>query len=262
MSRTPHGSPSPLDPAPSKSNRRQFLIGAAGGAALARPVAAMAWGAQRPANSAPDWDQLGRTLKGNLLRPGDAGYDDVIKIRNLRYAATQPAGVALVADAQDVATAIAWARDNRVPMVSRSGGHSYAGYSTTPGLVINLKAMTGVTVDRTNGNMKITGAATNQDVADAGKPAGRAIPGGQCPAVGVAGFVLGGGLGLLHAPARVGDRLTARHRDRHRRRHRATRHGRRNSRKRSCSGPYAAGVAATSGSTPHLHSARSSSRSG
>jgi len=156
----------------------------------------MAWGAKRPANPGPDWDQLGRILKGKLLRPGDCGYDDVIKIRNLRYAGTHPAGVALVADAQDVATAIAWTRDNGVPMVSRSGGHSYAGYSTTPGLVINLKAMTGVTVDRTNGNMNITGAATNQDVANAGKPAGRAIPGGQCPAVGVAGFVLGGGLGF------------------------------------------------------------------
>jgi FAD/FMN-containing dehydrogenase len=171
-------------------------MGAAGGAALARPIAEMAWGAQRPANAGPNWDQLGRTLKGQLLRPGDAGYDEVIKIRNLRYAATHPAGVALVADAQDVATAIAWARDNKVAMVSRSGGHSYAGYSTTPGLVINMKAMTGVTVDTKTGFMTITGAATNQDVANAGKPAGRAIPGGQCPGVGIAGFVLGGGLGF------------------------------------------------------------------
>jgi FAD/FMN-containing dehydrogenase len=196
MSSTPNGSPSPPDRVPSQPNRRQFLIGAAGGAALAGSVADMAWGTQRPANSAPNWDQLGRNLKGNLLRPGDAGYDEVIKIRNLRYAATHPAGVALVADARDVATAIAWAWDNGVPMVSRSGGHSYAGYSTTPGLVINLKAMTGVTIDPTNGNMKVTGAATNVDVANAGKPAGRAIPGGQCPGVGVAGFVLGGGLGF------------------------------------------------------------------
>ena len=237
-------------------------MGAAGGAALARPVAEMAWGAQRPANPGPDWDQLGRILKGKLLRPGDSGYDDVIKIRNIRYAGTHPAGVALVADAQDVATAIAWARDNGVPMVSRSGGHSYAGYSTTPGLVINLKAMTGVTVDRTNGNMKITGAATNQDVANAGKPAGRAIPGGQCPAVGVAGFVLGGGLGFYMREHGLGiDSLLATEIVTADGTH-ATRHGRRNSRKRSYSGPCAAGVAATSGSTPHLNSARSSSRSG
>jgi FAD/FMN-containing dehydrogenase len=171
-------------------------MGAAGGAALARPVAEMAWGAQRAANPSPNWDQLRRTLRGKLLRPGDVGYDEAIKIRNLRYAATHPAGVALVADAQDVSTAIAWARDNRVAMVSRSGGHSYAGYSTTPGLVINLKGMTRVTVDGTNGKMTIRGAATNQDVANAGKPAGLAIPGGQCPGVGVAGFVLGGGLGF------------------------------------------------------------------
>ena len=133
MSGAPHESPSAPDPAPSKSNRRQFLLGAAGGAALARPAAAMAWGAPRAANPGPNWGQLERTLKGKLLRPGDDGYAEVIKIRNLRYAATRPAGVALVADAKDVATAIAWARDNRVEMVSRSGGHSYAGYSTTPG---------------------------------------------------------------------------------------------------------------------------------
>jgi FAD/FMN-containing dehydrogenase len=156
----------------------------------------MAWGQPNAANRDPNWDQLRRSLKGKLLRPGDDGYAEVIKIRNLRYAATRPAGVALVADAKDVATAIAWARDNHVELVTRSGGHNYAGYCTTTGLVINLKAMTGVTVDRNNGTMTTTGAATNKDVGDAGEPAGRAIPGGQCPAVGISGFVLGGGIGF------------------------------------------------------------------
>ena len=170
MSITSHDSPSPPDSAPSKPSRRQFLMGAAGGAALARPVAAMACGAPRAASADPNWDQLRRTLKGKLLRPDSEGYAEAVKIWNIRFAATKPAGVAFVVDAKDVATAIAWARDNRVEMVSRSGGHSYAGYSTTPGLVINLKNMTRVTVDLAAGTMTTHGAATNQDVADAGKP--------------------------------------------------------------------------------------------
>jgi FAD/FMN-containing dehydrogenase len=172
-------------------------MSAAGGAALAGPVAEMAWGAQTPAaNPAPNWEQLRRILKGKLLLPNDPGYTDIIKIRNLRYAGIHPGGVALVVGPQDIAVAIAWAWDNHVPMVSRSGGHSYAGYCTTPGLVINMSAMTGVTIHHKVGLMTTRGAATNKDVADAGKPASVAIPGGQCPAVGISGFVLGGGMGF------------------------------------------------------------------
>src|SRR5688572_11410253 len=120
MSATPHVPPSPPDPAPSTPNRREFLLGAAGLAALAMPGAAMAQGAPRSTKAGPDWEQLARTLKGTLLRPGSDGYAKAIQIRNLRYAATRPAGVALASDARDVATAIAWARDNHVEMVSRS----------------------------------------------------------------------------------------------------------------------------------------------
>jgi FAD/FMN-containing dehydrogenase len=146
----------------------------------------------------PNWDQLERTLKGKLLRPdGDsASYAKAIKIRNLRYASIRPAGVALAADAKDVATAIAWARDNGVELVARSGGHSFAGYCTTPGLVINLNGMTKVTVDRSAGTMTTVGSATNEDVAAAGRPHGQSLAGGQCPTVGIPGFTLGGGLGF------------------------------------------------------------------
>ena len=196
MPSTPSDAIPPSDPSLPK-NRRDFLIGTAAAAPLAF-LAGRRTGPGRPAASrlGPDWDQLDRVLRGKLLRPDDAGYADAIKIWNLRYASTRPAGVALVADAKDVAAAIAWARDNRVEMVARSGGHSYAGYSTTPGLVINLNGMTNVAVDRAAGTLTTFGAAKNKDVAAAGRPHGRALPGGQCPTVGVAGFVLGGGLGF------------------------------------------------------------------
>jgi FAD/FMN-containing dehydrogenase len=104
--------------------------------------------------------------------------------------------VAIVADAKDIATALAWARDNRVEMVMRSGGHSFGGYCTTPGLVINLTGLTKVTLDPTAATMTCVGAATNEDVAVAGRPHGKSLAGGQCPTVGIPGFTLGGGLGF------------------------------------------------------------------
>jgi FAD/FMN-containing dehydrogenase len=207
LSTQPDPSASPrIDSASAKTSRREFLLDAArtaAGATLAAPLALLSACTPKPAapatqtsSSGPNWDQLERSLNGKLLRPDSDAYAGAIKIRNLRYASTRPAGVALVADAKDVATAIAWARDNRVEMVSRSGGHSFAGYCTTPGLVIDLNGMTKVSMDRAAGTMTAVGAATNEDVATAGRPHGQSLAGGQCPTVGIPGFTLGGGLGF------------------------------------------------------------------
>src|SRR5579875_3212549 len=92
MSGTAHVPPTPPDPTPPAS-RRQFLLGAAGLASLAVPGAATARRLPRSANAGPDWEQLARNLKGPLLRPGSGAYEEAIKIRNLRFAATRPAGV-------------------------------------------------------------------------------------------------------------------------------------------------------------------------
>jgi FAD/FMN-containing dehydrogenase len=135
-------------------------------------------------------------LSGKLLLPSDPAYTHAIAIRNLRYATTRPAGVAMVANAKDVATALAWAKDQAVEMTTRSGGHSFAGYSTSPGLVIDLNGMTKVTTSRDRSTMTCYGAATNEDVAETGRPAGVCLAGGQCPTVGIPGFTLGGGLGF------------------------------------------------------------------
>lgn len=180
------------------TTRRQFLADAAKVAALASPLGAMAdrW----PLRQTPRWDQLERNLAGTLLRPGSTAYDQAILIRNLRYSTIRPAGVAMVANAKDVATALAWAKDNAVQMVTRSGGHSFAGYSTGPGLVIDLNGMTRVTVDRAKRTMTCRGAATNEDVAEVGRPVQQGLAGGQCPTVGIPGFTLGGGLGFYMRP--------------------------------------------------------------
>ena len=177
-------------------SRREFIVDAgrlALGAALAGPLTALT---QATVPTKVDWNLLARNLDGTLLMPGSPAYTEATLIRNLRYAKNLPAAVASVKTARDVATSIRFARDHGVPLVTRSGGHSFAGYSTGPGLVIDLNGMTRVTVDPTTGRMRCVGAATNEDVAVAGQPHGRAVAGGQCPTVGIPGFTLGGGLGF------------------------------------------------------------------
>ena len=83
-----------------------------------------------------------------------------------------------------------------MPFAVRSGGHNYAGFSTSDGLVIDVKGMRSVTVDPAAGTVTVAGGANNADVGDALKPYGVYFPGGRCPTVGVSGLTLGGGWGF------------------------------------------------------------------
>lgn len=129
---------------------------------------------------------------------------------NLRYAAIQPAGIALCADAHDVQTSIRWAREYDVQLVARSGGHSYAGYSTTTGLMIDVSRMTSVDFDRSTGVVKLGGGARNKQVFEDFRPLSVAITHGRCLSVGVAGLTLGGGVGFnMRAHGLTCDQLLA-----------------------------------------------------
>ncbi|MGW3292122.1 FAD-binding oxidoreductase [Streptomyces sp. NPDC001002] len=156
-----------------------------------RPAAArQAWGADAGA-----WRELRRLLSpaARLYLPGEAGYPAQAGADNLRYAAVRPAGVVVCATEGDVGRAIRWAARHGVPFVPRSGGHNYAGHSTTTGLVISLRAMKQVAAR--GRRLYLGGGATNSDVY-AARDAGLYFPGGRCPGVGVAGLTLGGGLGF------------------------------------------------------------------
>ena len=87
-------------------------------------------------------------FKGDLVRPGDPGYDDALK-RWAANASRKASVVAFVKDEADVALAIKYARDSDLPIAIRGGGHSAAGASSIEnGLVIDLsRYMNGVTVD-------------------------------------------------------------------------------------------------------------------
>ncbi len=107
-----------------------------------------------------------------------------------------PAGIAVCVSPEDAAACVTWARETGAPFAVRSGGHSYAGFSTSDGLVIDVKGMRAVTVNPAAGTVTVAGGANNADVGDALKPYGVYFPGGRCPTVGVSGLTLGGGWGL------------------------------------------------------------------
>ncbi|MGI8808014.1 MAG: FAD-binding oxidoreductase [Acidimicrobiales bacterium] len=133
--------------------------------------------------------------RGAVLFPGDVGYNQATVPSNGRYASILPIAVALCADETDVVNCINWCRETGVPPVAKGGGHSYAGYSTTTGLLIDVGRINSVDVDRSRGTAVVGGGARNKNVYDATRDGPLFLPGGTCPGVGVGGLVLGGGIG-------------------------------------------------------------------
>jgi FAD/FMN-containing dehydrogenase len=142
-----------------------------------------------------DWDALSLRLNGRLSRPSAAHYRVDAEIYNPAFDAVRPAGIAFCADAADVARCVTFARQHDLPLAVRCGGHSYGGYSTGPGLVVDVSLMSQVAV---SGEMATVGAGARLiDVYSGLNQRGVSIPAGSCPTVGIAGLALGGGIGVM-----------------------------------------------------------------
>ncbi|MER5928836.1 FAD-binding oxidoreductase [Streptomyces sp. NPDC002054] len=171
-------------------------VGAGTAWAGGRAVAAGSRGARDDGSPAPAaWRQLAGELSpgAGLYLPGSDGFGELAVPDNLRYAGVVPAGIVACASERDVRAAVRWATAHGLPFSPRSGGHNYAGYSTTRGLLITLRRMNAVAVRGTR--LLLGGGATNSDVY-AARSANLYFPGGRCPGVGIAGLALGGGLGF------------------------------------------------------------------
>ncbi len=145
-------------------------------------------------------DQLTSTFTGSLVLPGS---DDFEGARLHHGLPGDPAAVARVANPDDVAAAIAAAREDRLPVAVRGGGHSM--WESVPGaLVIDLHALDGIEIDQAGGTasdgtrlIHIGGGATwGQVAADLGRH-GLAISSGDTRSVGVGGLTLGAGIGWV-----------------------------------------------------------------
>ncbi|GCE09705.1 FAD-binding oxidoreductase [Dictyobacter aurantiacus] len=150
-----------------------------------------------PVLSETDWSNLGKSLQGTLVRPNNPQYATAHQLFDPQFDGIKPAGVAYCASPKDVQNCLSFVSRFNLPVTARSGGHSYAGYSTTSGLLLDVSRMNAITIDSGSGNATIGSGAKLIDVYAALAQKGRVIPAGSCPTVGVAGLTLGGGVGVL-----------------------------------------------------------------
>ena len=134
-------------------------------------------------------------LSGSVLLPGAADFAAAARVFNAACDATVPQAVVRCASPQDVALALRFARRNGLPLAARSGGHGYTGNSTTTGMVIDVGAMSAITLG--NGTATIAAGAKLVDVYDQLSSQGVCIPSGVCPTIGIAGITQGGGIGVV-----------------------------------------------------------------
>lgn len=140
---------------------------------------------------------LNAGLRGELLQPGDANYDNARRLYN-GMIDKRPGLIARCVDVADVQTAVNFAREHDLLLAVRGGGHNGAGLgSCDDGLVVDLSLMKGVHVDPATGTVRVEGGCTWGDVDHATYPFGLAVPTGFISTTGVGGLTLGGGLGYL-----------------------------------------------------------------
>ena len=139
--------------------------------------------------------ELKRRLTGQLHAPDDDAFLTTNAPVNRRYEDVIPIAIARCADEADVIVCVQWCIEHGVDPVVRGGGHSYAGYSTTSGLLIDLRDLSDVTIDLSSGTMTAGGGSTNAHIFTALNEGPQFLPGGICPTVGIGGLTLGGGIG-------------------------------------------------------------------
>jgi hypothetical protein len=150
-----------------------------------------------PTGGGPPWDQLSSKLTGSVLVPSSSSYATARLAYDPRFDGIRPQAIVKAASASDVATTIAFARDNDLPFAARSGGHSYAGYSLSKGIVIDLSSMSAVQPHPASKTVTIGAGARLIEVAGALAPSGSVLPGGTCATVGISGLAMGGGQGVI-----------------------------------------------------------------
>src|SRR4051794_2763317 len=171
---------------------RRELLERGGRLALALPLAGpLAWAAPPTGIFA----ELARRLQGDVVTPGEAGYDQARVLYNTRFDAVRPRAVVFCESLQDVERTVHWARKHKVRIAPRSGGHSYGGYSTTTGVVVDVSRIAAVSVDAQH-RAAVGAGARLIDVYDRLWLRGVTVPAGTCPTVGIAGLALGGGIGF------------------------------------------------------------------
>ena len=136
-------------------------------------------------------------LRGELIEPTDARYEDARKVYNAMIS-RKPRLIAMCMDVADVITSMQFARQQGLRVAVRGGGHNAGGLGICDdGLVIDLSGMRSVRVDPAARTVRVEGGCQWRDVDHATHAFGLATPSGIISTTGVGGLTLGGGIGHL-----------------------------------------------------------------
>jgi FAD/FMN-containing dehydrogenase len=143
------------------------------------------------------YDDLSAVLRGDLILPGDPGYDQARSVYNAMID-KHPAAIARCRDAADVIACVRFGRAHGVELTVRGGGHNAAGLGVADGaLCIDLSLLRSTTVSPEDHTVRADAGCTWGDVDHATVAFGMATPCGFIASTGVAGLTLGGGIGYL-----------------------------------------------------------------
>ncbi|MEV0747248.1 FAD-binding oxidoreductase [Streptomyces sp. NPDC050273] len=142
-------------------------------------------------------DSLRTALRGPVIAPGDAEYDESRTLYNAMID-RRPAALAQCVDVADVRTTLAFAQDEGLDLAVRGGGHSGPGLCLIEdGLTLDLSPMRWVRVDPEARTAQVGGGAQLGDLDHATHTFGLGVPAGIMSTTGVGGLTLGGGHGYL-----------------------------------------------------------------
>lgn len=141
--------------------------------------------------------QFRAQLRGELIEPGNSGYDTARKVYNAMID-KKPRLIAKCVDVADVIAAVKFGRASGLRVSVRGGGHNAGGLGIwDDALTIDLSGIKYVHVDPKSATVRVGGGSTWGDVDHAAHAFGLAVPTGIISTTGVGGLTLGGGLGHL-----------------------------------------------------------------
>ncbi len=145
----------------------------------------------------PAYETLEDEIHGDVLRPGDEGYDGAREVWNAMIE-KHPAVITRCTGPADVITSVNVAREHDMPIGVKGNGHNVAGNAVCDdGLTIDCSGMTAVRVDPSAQRARVEPGATLADVDHETQAFGLATPLGFVSETGIAGLTLGGGFGYL-----------------------------------------------------------------
>ncbi|MFJ1760297.1 FAD-binding oxidoreductase [Amycolatopsis sp. NPDC088138] len=133
-------------------------------------------------------------LTGQVFQPGQDGYAEEVAGFQLAVA-SRPAVVVGAETDGDVVTAVRFAAAHDLPVSVQATGHGLT--AGTEGLLISTRRLTGVEIDAEAGTARVEAGVRWGAVLEAAAKHGLAPLSGSSPDVGVVGYTLSGGFGLM-----------------------------------------------------------------